>query len=48
MTSFDSLQKVVCSVVDTGNDLSETFSVGSPLDNDLLQAVGSLEITNDY
>ena len=31
------LQEIVCGIIDTGNKLSKTFSVGSPLNDDLVE-----------
>ena len=42
---FDGLDKVVGSVIDARDDLSIALSVGSPHNNDLVQAIGSLEVT---
>lgn len=40
----DGLEQVVGGVVDARDELSEALSVGSPHDNDLVEAVGSLEV----
>lgn len=46
MTSLDSGEDVVGGVVDTIDELSVTLSVGSPEDNDLVEVVLGLEVTN--
>lgn len=43
---LNGLQEVVRSVVDTFNQLGETLGVGSPEDDDLVQAVVGLEVTD--
>ena len=45
VTFLDSLQEIFGSIVNTIDELSETLSVGSPLDNDLVQVVVGLEVT---
>lgn len=46
VTILNGLHEIVGSVIDASDELSEALSVGSPLDNDLLQTVLSLEITS--
>jgi hypothetical protein len=36
VTIFNRLEKVLSSVVDSGDEISKTFRVGSPLNNDLV------------
>jgi hypothetical protein len=43
VTCLDCLEKVVSGVVYTLDEFSEALGVGSPLDNDLVETVGSLE-----
>jgi hypothetical protein len=47
VSALDGLDEVVGSVVDANNEVSETLSVGSPLDNDLIEVVGSFEVAYD-
>lgn len=44
MARFDGVDKVVGSVVDTDDKISEALGVGGPLDDDLFEVVGSLEV----
>lgn len=44
MSGLDGFDEVVGSVVDANNEVSETLSVGGPLDNDLLEVIGSFEV----
>lgn len=46
MAILDGLEKVVSGVIDTRDDFRETLGVGRPLDNDLVQRVIGLEVTN--
>ena len=46
MAVLNSLHEIVSGIVDTGDEFSETLSVGSPLDDNLLQYVCGLEITS--
>ena len=46
VTLLDSLEEIVGSVVDTGDDVGVALSVGGPHDNDLVQAVLLLEVTD--
>lgn len=43
---LNGLEEVVSSVVDAGNDVGISLSVGSPHDNDLVEAVVRLEVTD--
>ena len=45
VTILNCLHEIVGSVIDARDELSETLSVGGPLDNDLLQTILGLEIT---
>jgi len=45
VTLLDCLQQVLGSVVHTIDELSKTFGIGSPLDNDLVKTVVSFELT---
>lgn len=45
---LNGLEEVVGSVVDTLNEVSETLSVGGPLDDDTVKVVGSLEVTVQF
>jgi hypothetical protein len=40
------LQEVIGRVVDAGNDVGETFRVGSPLNDDLAEIVLGLELAS--
>lgn len=44
MAGFDGLHQIVCSVINPGNKVCIAFGVRSPLDDDFVQAMGSLEI----
>ena len=44
MAVLNGLHEIIGSVINARNELSETLSIGSPLDNDLLQSVLGLEI----
>jgi hypothetical protein len=44
MACLDGLQEVLGSVVDAFNDIGITLGIGSPLDNDLVKTIGSLEL----
>lgn len=44
MAGFDGLHQVVCRVINPGNEVCIAFGVRSPLDDDFIQAMGSLEI----
>jgi hypothetical protein len=46
MTVLDGLHEIVGSVIDASDKLSKALSVGSPLDDDLVQSVLGLEITS--
>jgi len=43
---LDGLEEVLLGVVDAGDDLGVALSVGSPEDDDLVEAVGRLELAN--
>lgn len=43
---FDSLEQILGSVVHTIDEVRKTLGVGSPLNNDLIQIVVGLELTN--
>ena len=47
VTVFDCFHKILGSVVDARNEISKTLSVGSPLNNDGVQVIGSLEVTGN-
>lgn len=44
MTSLNGLQQIVGSVIDTFKDVGIALRVGSPLDDYLVEVVGSLEV----
>ena len=44
MAFFDGLEQILSSIVDSRKDVSESFRVGSPEDNDLIEAIVLLEI----
>ena len=46
VTGFDRLHKIVSGVVDALQNISITLRVGSPLHDDLVEAVGSLEVAS--
>ena len=46
MTSLDGVEEVVRGVVDARDDVGVTLSVGSPHDNDLVEAIVGLELAN--
>ena len=46
MAILNCLHEVISGVVDAWNELCETLSVGGPLNNDLVQTVLGLEVTN--
>jgi hypothetical protein len=45
VSALDGLDEVVRSVVDTNDEIGEPLGIGSPLNYNLLEVVGSLEIT---
>lgn len=45
VAGLDSLEEVVGRVVDARDDVGITLGVGGPEDNDLVKAVGGLEVT---
>jgi hypothetical protein len=45
VSALDGLDEVVGSVVDTNDEIGETLGIGSPLNDNLLEVVGSLEVT---
>lgn len=45
MTILNGLQKIFSGVINTIDELGESLSVGSPLDDDLIQVVVGLELT---
>jgi hypothetical protein len=46
VTIFDGLHQVLSSIVDTSDEVSKALGVGSPLNNDLLQSIVGLEVTD--
>ncbi len=44
MARFDGFHQVVCCVVDPGNDICIAFGIRSPLDNNFVKSMGSLEL----
>ena len=44
MTTLNRLQEVISSVVDAWDNIGVTFSVGSPLNNNLVKSVLGFEI----
>ena len=43
MASLDRMEQIIRCVVDTGDDVSEALSIGSPENDDLVQVVGVFE-----
>lgn len=48
VSSFNSLHKVISSVVDAFNDIGVTLSVGSPLYNDLVKPISFFEVATHW
>jgi hypothetical protein len=48
VTVLNGLHEIIGGVIDAGNKFSEALSVGGPLDDDLLQSILGLEITDKW
>jgi len=46
VAGLDGLEQVLGGVVDALENVGEALGVGSPLDDDLVEAVGGLKVTN--